>query len=135
MDGFFEIVPELIKSSGDDPYLYLEPPGNDVFNLLLVTQKDCAACARLQQTLREMQQDINLDFSAVIYYMYTFPRRPDDVNHLLAMASLKIKNAPALYLINKRKRLIPFPMLKMDGTQAPHLVNLTKMDIYNIWRN
>lgn len=135
MDGFLNVVPELIKTNGDDHYLCIDPPGNDCFNFLLITQQGCPACDRFQQTLREMQRDTNLDFPAIVYCLDTSPRHPNDVNHAITMATLNVINIPTLYLVTKRKRLIPFPMTTTDGAVVPHLINLTKADIYNTWMN
>ena len=135
MDGFIRVVPELIKSSGDDHYLHVDVPENDVMNFLLITQQGCPACTRMASLLKEMQQDTDIYFPAIVYYFDTTPRGPDDVNHAIKMIDLDIMNVPMLYLINKKKRLIPFPLFKADGTRVAHLVDLSKEDILKIWSN
>lgn len=131
--GFIPVVPELIKSNGDDYYLHVDLPGNDTLNFLLLTQNGCPACDKIAKTLLRMQQDPDLYFPAIVYYLDISPRGPDDVNHAIAMHGLNVENVPALFIVNKKKRLIPFPMIGADGTRVPHLVNLTQQDIYQTW--
>lgn len=134
MNGFVQIVPELIRSNGDDLTLHVDfPQNNNTKHLFLVTQDGCPACDRIKRTLQEMQQDINTYFPAIVYILKDRPRFTDDVNHYVAMAELNVMNVPTLFLVNKKKKLLPFPLIKCDGTTVPHLVNLSKEDIYHIW--
>lgn len=136
MNGFIPIVPELIKTNGDDHYLNVNPPDNKSLNFLLIAMQGCPACERVKKMLQEMQEDSDLYFPAVVYYLDTAQRWPDDVNHIITFSSkdgLDVKDVPTLYLVNKRKRLIPLPFLKADGTPVTHLVNLDKNDIYSLW--
>ena len=127
--GFLPLVPELINFDDDVLKTKCAPP-EDCFDLLLITQVGCGACQRVAETLKSMQNDPNIYFPVVVWYNSTQPRSDDDVNHNRLMKRLDVIDVPALYLINRKQRIIPFPLVKVDGTRVRHVANLSKDDIY-----